>query len=134
MKIETFALERWMTTYELDVEYDITERAASDVRSGELLPEGERMGFSTSCRYLARLQRGAGTSSCEAVVVLAATYAGSTPWTNVLVTTGAIEANFFVLFNVLLEAGDHVTGSIRPTSNSQRSEGIEGDVDLEADA
>ena len=25
MKIEPFALERWMTTYEMDVEYDIAE-------------------------------------------------------------------------------------------------------------
>ncbi len=35
MKIETFALERWMTTYEVNVDYDIAE-------SGILSDDGER--------------------------------------------------------------------------------------------
>ena len=53
-----------------------------------------------------RLGYGEASGTLELRTLIAATYAGCGP-ENILVTTGAIEANF-LLFNVLLEPGDHV--------------------------
>lgn len=108
MKIETFALERWMTTYEVDVDYDIAESGIYPMTVNELLdfePAGERE------RTLAglldtRLGYSEAPGSIELRTMLAKTYRDTGP-DNILITTGAIEANF-LLFNVLLEPGDHV--------------------------
>jgi aspartate/methionine/tyrosine aminotransferase len=108
MKIETFALERWMTTYETKVKYDIAESGILPLTVNDLLalaPPDERsaildqllnlpLGYSEAC------------GSLELRRLLADTYQDCEP-DNILVTTGAIEANF-LLFNVLLQAGDHV--------------------------
>jgi aspartate/methionine/tyrosine aminotransferase len=108
MKIESFALERWMTAHEMNVDYDIAESGIFPLTAGELLalaPAGIqeqtlrdlldlRLGYSEAC------------GSLELRSSLAATYQDCSP-ENILVTTGAIEANF-LLFNVLLSAGDHV--------------------------
>jgi aspartate/methionine/tyrosine aminotransferase len=107
-KIEPFALERWMTAHELDVEYDIAESGICPLTARELLellPPEERE---------ARLQRlldlplgySEARGTHELRSLLAGTYADCTP-EDILVTTGAIEANF-LLFNVLLNPGDHV--------------------------
>ena len=108
MKIETFALERWLSAHELHVEYDIGESGILPLTLGDLLalePAAERD------RVLGRLldlplgySEAPGTLELRAL--LAGTYALCEP-DNILVTTGAIEANF-LLFNVLLELGDHV--------------------------
>lgn len=108
MKLETFALERWMTTWETVVSYDIAESGIYPLTTGELLDLlpgdsgiaareellGIRLGY-TEARGTARLR-----------TALAETYTGLSP-DDVLVTTGAIEANF-LLFTSLLEPGDHV--------------------------
>ncbi len=108
MKIETFALERWMTRHEVTTRYDIAESGILPLRTSDLLgwlPEAERqptldrllgmrLGYSEAC----------GTRDLRSLI--AATYKDCTP-ENILITTGAIEANF-LLFNVLLNAGDHV--------------------------
>lgn len=108
MKIETFALERWMTTYEVDVDYDIAESGIYPMTVSELLdlePEGERE--RTLARLLdTRLGYSEAPGSIELRTMLASTYRETGP-DNILITTGAIEANF-LLFNVLLEPGDHV--------------------------
>ena len=108
MKIEPFALERWLTAHELHVEYDIGESGILPLTVGDLLalePAAERD------RVLERLldlplgySEASGTLELRAL--LAGTYAHCRP-DNILVTTGAIEANF-LLFNVLLDPGDHV--------------------------
>jgi aspartate/methionine/tyrosine aminotransferase len=108
MKIETFALERWMTTYELNVAADITESGVAPLTVEEvlaLLPQDER---DDALRALLRtkLSYSEACGSLALRSLLAATYAATGP-DEILVTTGAIEANFLV-FNVLLEAGDHV--------------------------
>jgi aspartate/methionine/tyrosine aminotransferase len=140
VKIETFALERWMVAHELDVEYDITESgiypmslrelldlapvvrgvsaadvrgvSAADVRGvsaadvrGVSAAEGER-GALLDRLLDTRLGYSEARGTHELRAELASTYANTGP-DNVLVTTGAIEANF-LLFNVLLQAGDHV--------------------------
>lgn len=108
MKIEQFALERWMTTWETQVEYDIAESGIYPMSVNELLdmlPVGER--DAALSRLLdTRLGYSEAPGSIELRSMLADTYAGSGP-DNILVTTGAIEANFLA-FNVLLDPGDHV--------------------------
>jgi aspartate/methionine/tyrosine aminotransferase len=108
MKIEPFALERWLTAHELHVDYDIAESGIYPLTIRELLswsPEGER--DSTLQRLLdLRLGYSEATGTQRLRTLLAQTYEGCSP-ENILVTTGAIEANF-LLFNVLLNQGDHV--------------------------
>ncbi len=108
VKIETFELERWMTRWELHVEYDIAESGILPMTARELLnllPHEERepqlaelldtpLGYSEA------------PGSLRLRTMLAETYHDTGPQ-NILVTTGAIEANF-LLFNVLLSPGDHV--------------------------
>jgi len=108
MKIETFALERWMTTYEVDVDYDIAESGIYPMTVNELLDfETEDDRERTLARLLnMRLGYSEAPGSLELRTMLANTYRDTGP-DNILITTGAIEANF-LLFNVLLEPGDHV--------------------------
>jgi len=108
VKIEPFALERWLTTHELNVEYDIAESGITPLTVRDLLrllPEDERSG--TLQRLLdLRLGYSEATGTLGLRTLLAQTYDSCGP-ENILVTTGAIEANF-LLFNVLLNPGDHV--------------------------
>lgn len=108
MKLETFALERWMTTWETVVSFDIAESGIYPLTTAELLdllPADEaaaaqeellglRLGY-TEARGTERLR-----------ATLAETYENVSP-DDILITTGAIEANF-LLFTSLLESGDHV--------------------------
>ena len=108
MRIEPFQLERWMTKYEVNVRWDIAESGIYPMSSRELLdllpPEERqseldrlldlRLGYSEAC------------GSAELRGLIAATYENTSP-DDILVTTGAIEANF-LLFNELLSAGDRV--------------------------
>jgi len=108
MKIETFDLERWMTTYEVNVDYDIAESGIYPLSVRELLDfeEEARRDDTLNCLLDTRLGYSEAPGSLELRSLLAATYRDSGP-DNILITTGAIEANF-LLFNVLLEPGDHV--------------------------
>ena len=108
MKIDTFLLERWMSRHETHVKFDIAESGILPLSANDLLafePDAER---ARTTRALLDLPLGyseaRGTEGLRSD--LAATYRRATP-ENILVTTGAIEANF-LLFNVLLDAGDHV--------------------------
>ncbi len=105
MKIETFALERWMTTYETRVRYDLAESGIQPMSARELLdlagqPEALERLLDTRLGY----SEARGTEELRGLI--AGLYRNTGP-DEVLVTTGAIEANF-LLFNVLLEPGDHV--------------------------
>ena len=108
MRIEPFQLERWMTTYELSVKWDIAESGIAPMSTREVLdflPPDERQ--ETLARLLdLRLGYSEARGSAELRELLAATYV-DTSSDNILVTTGAIEANF-LLFNELLEPGDRV--------------------------
>ncbi len=108
MKIAPFALERWMTRWETRVEFDIAESGILPLSVNDLLdflPAGERA--ATLARLLdTRLGYSEACGSEELRGILAATYADTGP-DGILVTTGAIEANFLLL-NTLLDAGDHV--------------------------
>ena len=108
MRIEDFKLERWMSRWETEVSYDIAESGILPMSVNDLLdllPAGERaatqdrlldlpLGYSEARGTLALRQ------------ALAATYENTTA-DNILITTGAIEANY-LLFNVLLQSGDEI--------------------------
>ncbi|HTD52900.1 MAG TPA: aminotransferase class I/II-fold pyridoxal phosphate-dependent enzyme, partial [Thermoanaerobaculia bacterium] len=108
MKIERFALERWMTTWETRTPYDIAESGIYPMSVKELLafePPAEREQLLERLLDL-RLGYSEAPGTLELRSAIAATYRRAGP-EEILVTTGAIEANF-LLFNVLLEPGDHV--------------------------
>jgi aspartate/methionine/tyrosine aminotransferase len=108
MKIETFALERWMTTWELRVTHDITESGITPMSIDDLLnvarvpdPAALLADLMAKPQFYSEAR---GTEELRQTI--AATYRDVSA-DDVLVTTGAIEANFLVC-NALLEAGDHV--------------------------
>jgi aspartate/methionine/tyrosine aminotransferase len=108
MAYETFALERWMTTWELDVDYDIAESGILPLSLNDLYKLLSPETRDSLERELHEMPLGYGEArgTIGLRTALANTYARATP-DDILVTTGAIEANF-LLFNTLLEAGDHV--------------------------
>lgn len=111
MKIEDFALERWLTRHELHVKYDIAESGILPLKLNDLLAFESAEDRAASLERLLNLPLGyseaVGTRKLRGMI--AATYPNIDP-DNILVTTGAIEANF-LLFNVLLDAGDHVVAT-----------------------
>lgn len=108
MKVETFTLERWMSTWETVAKFDIAESGIYPLTTRELLdflPPDEREAVEDQLLDL-RLGYTEARGTERLRSDLAATYANVTP-DQILVTTGAIEANY-LLVNTLLEAGDHV--------------------------
>jgi aspartate/methionine/tyrosine aminotransferase len=106
MRLTPFALERWMTTYETRVEYDLAESGIHPLTTAELLAfdaEPERRAAELLNLPL-NYSEARGTEELRARI--AATYRDLTA-DDVLVTTGAIEANY-LLFNALLQPGDRV--------------------------
>ena len=106
MKIETFALERWMTAWETKVDYDIAESGIYPLTVNELLAFEPDRDAALETLLDLRLGYSEASGSHELRALLAATYTDTSP-DEILVTTGAIEANFLA-FNTLLEPGDHV--------------------------
>jgi aspartate/methionine/tyrosine aminotransferase len=106
--LEPFLLERWMTRHETHVRYDIAESGILPLTTNDLLDFEPVEARAATLERLLALPLGyseaRGTEELRAA--LAATYTRGDP-DHVLVTTGAIEANF-LLFNVLLSAGDHM--------------------------
>jgi aspartate/methionine/tyrosine aminotransferase len=105
---ETFQLERWMTRWELDVDYDIAESGILPLSLQDILdlvsPEAAEALQRDVLSFPLTYSEARGTIALRQI--LADTYARATP-DDVLVTTGAIEANFLV-FNALLQPDDHV--------------------------
>ncbi|MCB0170720.1 MAG: aminotransferase class I/II-fold pyridoxal phosphate-dependent enzyme [Anaerolineae bacterium] len=108
MKIEDFELERWLTRHELHVKYDIAESGILPLTLNDLLAFESPEDRGAILERLLDLPLGynEAVGTHELRTIIAATYENIDP-DQILVTTGAIEANF-LLFNVLLEAGDHV--------------------------
>ena len=118
VRIEPFQLERWMTKYEVNVKWDIAESGIYPMSVREilnLLPPEER---ATELDRLLDLRLGYSEAcgSAELRGLIAAAYENTSP-DEILITTGAIEANF-LLFNELLSGGTGSWSSVRPTSNS----------------
>jgi aspartate/methionine/tyrosine aminotransferase len=108
VRIEPFALERWLTAHELHVDYDIAESGILPLTVQELLSMEPPDRRDQELKQLLSLRLGysEATGTSELRSLLAETYKNCGP-ENILVTTGAIEANF-LLFNTLLNPGDHV--------------------------
>ena len=108
MKIEPFSLERWMTRHELNVTYDIAESGIMPLRLEDMLgwlsPDEAAATLDALLSLPLGYSEARGTHALRTLI--ADTYLDCDA-DNVLVTTGAIEANY-LLFNVLLNAGDHV--------------------------
>jgi aspartate/methionine/tyrosine aminotransferase len=108
VKVETFTLERWMSTWETVAKFDIAESGILPLTTRELLdflPPDDRRDVEDQLLDL-RLGYNEARGTARLRADLAATYEGVNP-DQILVTTGAIEANY-LLVNTLLEAGDHV--------------------------
>lgn len=108
MKVETFTLERWMSTWETVAKFDIAESGIFPLTTRELLdflPVDDRRLVEDQLLDL-RLGYNEARGTARLRADLAATYENVNP-DQILVTTGAIEANY-LLVNTLLEAGDHV--------------------------
>ncbi len=105
MRIEPFSLERWMTTWETEVQYDLAESGIQPISVNEL---GRLTGEQDRIASLLDepLLYSEATGTIELRNLIAGLYSNTGP-ENVLVTTGAIEANF-LLFNNLLVQGDEV--------------------------
>jgi len=101
MDIETFLLERNQSLFENEVEINLTESGVEALSIGELLSPAER-------EALCGLQLGYGYTegSPELRAAIATWYPGAAA-DNVLVTTGAAEANFLTIWT-LCQAGDEV--------------------------
>src|SRR5215216_1583353 len=97
-----------MTAHELSARYDIAESGILPLSTNDLLAfEGTEERRSVLEGLLETpLGYSEASGSLELRKTLAGTYRDCGP-ENVLVTTGAIEANF-LLFNVLLDPADHV--------------------------
>ena len=108
VKIEPFLLERWMSRHETHVRYDIAESGIQPLSTNDLLdfePLEERAATLDALLSLPLgYSEARGTEALRSA--LAATYARGDA-DSILVTTGAIEANF-LLFNELLDAGDEI--------------------------
>lgn len=108
MAYETFELERWMTTWELDVDCDIAESGILPLSMADVMelisPEAREALQRDLMELPLSYSEARGTKALREI--LASTYARASA-DDVLVTTGAIEANF-LLFNALLERSDHV--------------------------
>ena len=108
MKIEPFDLERWMTRWELDVDFDIAESGILPLSLQEVLDLLPPDAAVETERYIRHTPLGYSEAQGTARLrsALASTYARAEPG-DVLITTGAIEANF-LLFHTLVSPGDHV--------------------------
>ena len=102
MKLEIFEMERWQSTYEYVVEYDLAESGVHPLRLRELLGDDDAVG-----RFLdSPLGYPQSEGTPELRSTIAGLYVGATP-DHVLVTNGSSEANFVACWR-LFEKGDEV--------------------------
>ncbi len=102
MRLEPFAMERMQSTYENQVDFNLSESGVHPLRLGELVDD-------TASRD-ALLAEGLRYTQSNGTVPLrtsiAALYAGATP-NHIQVTNGGSEANYITTWN-LVEPGDEV--------------------------
>ncbi|KAH8700832.1 putative aminotransferase [Talaromyces proteolyticus] len=110
VKIEPFAVEQWMDTYETKTTYNIAETCCASISIEDL----QNLSSEKSIRPLSLTQKltyGAIRGSDEFLGHLSRLYSVKTPDSlpkeNILITSGAIQANF-LLHYALVGPGDHV--------------------------
>src|SRR2546427_11178740 len=102
MKLDTFAMERMQSTFENQVDFNLSESGVQPLTLGELVDDGaarEQL-LSEPLRY----SQSNGTIALRQTI--AAMYPGATA-DHVLVTNGGSEANYVTTWN-LVEPGDEV--------------------------
>ncbi len=104
-QVDEFLVERWMNTYENDAIYNLAETDAKPFTLAELLSLGDKNRHLSEFLDL-RISYNPTLGSDRLRSLLADQYANTSP-DEILVTTGAIEANF-LLANVLIQPGDTV--------------------------
>lgn len=108
MQISTFLVERWMSTYENDIRLNLAESSIKQLKLGELLDMAAAAGIQDARAAMERIvltyDETRGTRELRELI--AALYPGATG-ENVLITNGAIEANY-LLFHTLVQPGDTV--------------------------
>ncbi len=109
MDLRTFAVERWMNTYENDAVYYLAETDAKPFTLDELLSLGNKDELIKGLMGL-KLGYNPTTGRQELREVIAGLYEDTSP-ENILITTGAIEANFLVT-NALVKPGDTVVAQV----------------------
>jgi aspartate/methionine/tyrosine aminotransferase len=102
MRLEQFAMERMQSTYENQVDYNLSESGVHPLRLGELVEDAASRDalLNEALRY----SQSNGTVALRSAI--AALYPGSTP-DHVQVTNGGSEANYITTWN-LVEPGDEV--------------------------
>ena len=102
MKLEQFAMERMQSTYENQVEFNLSESGVHPLTLAELVDEAGAIEalLAESLRYT----QSNGTTALRALV--ASMYPGATP-DHVQVTNGGAEANYVTTWH-LIEPGDEV--------------------------
>lgn len=106
MRVPPFAMERWQSTWEHRVDYNLSESGVHPLTLDELI---DLTGLDPSDILLGY---GQSDGSDELKERVAALYEGARP-ANVVATTGGAEANYVVLWS-LVSAGDRVV-SIEPS-------------------
>src|SRR5438876_7459143 len=99
MNFSRFALERWQSTYENSVEYNLSESGVHPLTLGEL-------GINQEDLAMCRLGYGVSNGTERFRSLVASLYKGATE-RNVLATIGAAEANLISIL-CLLQPGDEV--------------------------
>jgi aspartate/methionine/tyrosine aminotransferase len=102
MKLEQFAMERMQSTYENEVEFNLSESGVQPLRLAELVDDDAARNalMSEALRYT----QSNGTVPLRSDI--AALYPGATP-NHIQVTNGGSEANYITTWN-LVEPGDEV--------------------------
>ncbi|KAJ5748639.1 uncharacterized protein N7511_010335 [Penicillium nucicola] len=112
VKIEAFAVEQWMDKYETIAKYNTAETCCASISIDDLraLSEDKESNPLTELQST-KLTYGAIRGSDKLRTTLANLYSAKTPAQlpkdNVLITAGAIQANFLLLYT-LVGPGDHV--------------------------
>jgi aspartate/methionine/tyrosine aminotransferase len=102
MRLEQFAMERMQSTYENQVDYNLSESGVHPLRLGELVDDVTSRDalLNEALRY----SQSNGTLALRSAI--AALYPGATP-DHIQVTNGGSEANYITTWN-LVEPGDEV--------------------------
>ncbi|KAJ5202074.1 uncharacterized protein N7498_006737 [Penicillium cinerascens] len=112
VKIDTFAVEQWMDKYELTAKYNTAETCAASISIDDLRALSEdKTSDPLGQLQSTKLTYGAIRGSDKLRQTLANLYSAKTPTPlpkdNVLISAGAIQANFLALYT-LCGPGDHV--------------------------
>ena len=102
MRLEQFAMERMQSTYENQVDYNLSESGVHPLRLGELVEDAASR--EALLNEALRYSQSNGTPALRSAI--AALYPGSTP-DHIQVTNGGSEANYITTWN-LVEPGDEV--------------------------